>query len=201
MTWYMPVRTCTSPVRILNMNAMDVGKRKFSVQTSVLRTFKNCSHTTPPHTTHHKPLITHHSSYTNHHTPLIIHHSSHTTHLTPLITHHSSHATHLTPITHHSSHTTHLTPLILHHSSHTTHLTPLITHHSTHITHRTPLILHHSSHTTRHTPLISFTSSSIFLSFCNKRISTLQVLIASPTCRFLSQRIVFIRRQNPQHKK
>ena len=40
-------------------------------KTSVLRTFNSCSTTT-----HHTPLIIHHSSYTTHHTPLIIHHSS-----------------------------------------------------------------------------------------------------------------------------
>ena len=36
-------------------------------KTSVLRTFNSCSTTT-----HHTPLIIHHSSYTTHHTPLII---------------------------------------------------------------------------------------------------------------------------------
>ena len=84
-------------------------------KTSVLRTFNSCSTTT-----HHTPLIIHHSSYTTHHTPLIIHHSSYTTHQTtthhtPLIIHHSS------LIIHHSSYTTHHTPLIMHHSSCTTH--------------------------------------------------------------------------------
>ena len=85
-------------------------------ETSVLRTFKNCSYTA-----HHTPLIIHHSSYTTYHTPLIIHHSSYTTHR-----HHSPYATHR----HHSSYTTHHTPLIRHHSSYTTHHTPLIIHHS-----------------------------------------------------------------------
>ena len=86
-------------------------------ETSVLRTFKNCSYssyTTHQYTTHHTPLIIHHSSYTTHHTPLIIHHSSYTTHHTPLIIHHSSNTTHHTPlIIHHSSYTTHHTPLII----------------------------------------------------------------------------------------
>ena len=86
-------------------------------KTSVLRTFNSCSTTT-----HHTPLITHHSSHTTHHTPLITHYSSHTTHHTPLIIHHASHTTDHTPlIIHHSSHTTHHTLLIIHHSSHTTH--------------------------------------------------------------------------------
>ena len=110
-------------------------------KTSVLRTFNSCSTTT-----HHTPLIIHHSSYTTHHTPLIIHHSSYTTHHTPLIRHHSSYTTHQTPlIIHHSSYTTHHTPLIIHHSSYTTHHTPLILHHSSYTTHHTPLIIHHSS--------------------------------------------------------
>ena len=104
-------------------------------KTSVLRTFNSCSTTT-----HHTPLIKHHSSYTTHHTPLIIHHSSYTTFHTPLIIHHSSYTTHHTPlIIHHSSYTTHHTPLIIHHSSYTTHHTPLIIHHSSYTTHRTPL--------------------------------------------------------------
>ena len=95
-------------------------------KTSVLRTFHSCSKTT-----HHTPLIihhssNHHSSYTTHHTPLIIHHSSYTTHHTPLIK----------------------PPLIIHHSSYTTHHTPLIIHHSSYTTHHTPLIMHHSSCTT-----------------------------------------------------
>ena len=77
-------------------------------ETSVLRTFKNCSYTTHQYTTHHTPLIIHHSSYTTHQTPLIRHHSSDTAHHTPLIIHHSSYTTHHTPlITHHSSYTTH----------------------------------------------------------------------------------------------
>ena len=85
-------------------------------------------------------------SYTTHHTPLILHHSSRTSHLQPLILHHSSHATHLTTIiTHQSSYTTRPTPLITHHSSYITHLSPLILHHSsgpliTHYTHHAPLI-------------------------------------------------------------
>ena len=77
-------------------------------KTSVLRTFNSCSTTT-----HHTPLIIHHSSN---------HHSSYTTHHTPLIK---------PPlIIHHSSCTTHHTPLIIHHSSYTTHHAPLIMHHS-----------------------------------------------------------------------
>ena len=78
-------------------------------ETSVLRTFKNCSYTTHQYTTHHTPLIStsliiHHSSYTTHHTPLIIHTSSYTTHHTPLIIRHSSYTTHHTPLNiHHSS--------------------------------------------------------------------------------------------------
>ena len=79
-------------------------------EASVLRTFKNCSHTT-----HHTPLC----SYTT----LFIHHSVHT----PLIIHHSSYTTH--------QYTTHHTPLIIHRSSDTTHQTPLIIHHSSHTTH------------------------------------------------------------------
>ena len=146
-------------------------------KTSVLRTFNSCStttHHTPliihhsSYTTHHTPLIIHHSSYTTHHTPLIIHHSSstplihhsYTTHHTPLIIHHSSYTTHHTPlIIHHSSYTTHHTPLIIHDSSYTTHHTPLIIHHSSYTTHHTPLIIHHSSYTTHHTPLIIHHSS------------------------------------------
>ena len=74
-------------------------------KTSVLRTFNSCSTTT-----HHTPLIIHHSSYTTHqttthHTPLI---------KPPLIIHHSSYTTHQTT-THQT--TTHHTPLIIHHSS------------------------------------------------------------------------------------
>ena len=101
-------------------------------ETSVLRTFKNCSKHHSSYTTHHTPLIIHRSSYTAHHTPLIIHHSSYTTHLTPLIIHHSSYTTYHTPlIRHHSADTTHQTPLIIHHSSDTTHVhTPLLRHHS-----------------------------------------------------------------------
>ena len=82
-------------------------------------------------------LFNHHSSYTTHHTPLIIHHSSN---------HHSSYTTHHTPvikpplIIHHSSCTTHHAPLIIHHSSYTTHHTPLIIHHSSCTTHHAPLI-------------------------------------------------------------
>ena len=64
-------------------------------KTSVLRTFNSCSTTT-----HHTPLIIHHSSYTTHHTPLITHHGSHTTYHTPLIIHHSSYTTHHTPLIH-----------------------------------------------------------------------------------------------------
>ena len=150
-------------------------------ETSVLRTFKNCSYTTHQYTTHHTPLIIHHSSYTTHqyaahytpliNTPLIIHHSSYTTHHTPLINtpliiHHSSYTTHQ-----YAAHYTPLinTPLIIHHSSYTTHHTPLIIHHSSYTTHHTPLIIHHSSirrslytthqYTTHHTPLIIHHSS------------------------------------------
>ena len=96
-------------------------------ETSVLRTFKNCSYTT-----HHTPLIIHHSSYTTHQCAA---------HYTPLIN---------TPlIIHHSSYTTYHTPLIIHHSSYTTYHTPLIIHHSSYTTYHTPLIIHHSSYTTR----------------------------------------------------
>ena len=87
-------------------------------KTSVLRTFNSCSTTT-----HHTPLIIHHSSCTAHHTPLIIHHSSYTTHHTL-----------------YSSYTTHHTLLIIHYSSYTTHHTRLITHHPSYTTHHTPLI-------------------------------------------------------------
>ena len=83
----------------------DLVKGSLVCKTSVLRTFHSCSTTT-----HHTPLIKHHSSCTTHHTPLIIHHFSYTTHHTPLIIHHSSY-------------TTHHTPLVIHHSSYTTHHT------------------------------------------------------------------------------
>ena len=59
-------------------------------ETSVLRTFKNCSYTTHQYTTHHTPPFILHSSYTTLHTPLIN---------TPLMIPHSS-----------SSYTTHHTP-------------------------------------------------------------------------------------------
>ena len=101
-------------------------------ETSVLRTFKNCSYTTHQYTTHHTPLIIHHSSYTTYHTPLIIHHSSYTTHHTPFIIHHSSYATY--------QYTNHHTPLITHHSS--IHHSSYTTHQYT--THHTPLVIHHS---------------------------------------------------------
>ena len=52
-------------------------------KSSVLRSFNSC-----PSTTHHTPVIIHHSSHTTHHTllirPLSIHYSSNTTHQTPL---------------------------------------------------------------------------------------------------------------------
>ena len=169
----------------LFLEACYVFKGSLVYETSVLRTFKNCSYTTHQYTTHHTPLIIHHSSYTTHHTPLIIHHSSYTTHHTPLIIlhssyttlhtqvintplintpliiHHSSYTTHHTPlIIHHSSCTTRHTPLIIHHSSYTTHHTPLIIHHSSYTTHHAPLITHHSSYTTRHAPLVIHHSSS-----------------------------------------
>ena len=69
-------------------------------KTSVLRTFNSCSTTT-----HHTPLIIHHSSYTTHHTPLIIHHSSYTTHHTLHIIHHSSYTTDHAPLIIHRSYT------------------------------------------------------------------------------------------------
>ena len=101
---------------------VELVKGSLVYETSVLRTFKNCSYTFHQYTTHHTPLIIHHSSYTTHHTPLIIHHSSYTTHHTPLIIHHSSYTTHHTPlIIHHSSYATHHTPLTIHHSTYTTH--------------------------------------------------------------------------------
>ena len=112
--------------RVISTYHVYIIKGSLVYETSVLRTFKNCSYTTHQYTTHqctthHTPLINtpfiiHHSSYTTHHTPLIIHHSSYTTHHTPLIIHHSSYTTHHTPLTiHHSSYTTHHTPLIIHH--------------------------------------------------------------------------------------
>ena len=130
----------------------------YIIKGSLVRKLLCYGHSTAvQYTTHHTPLIIHHSSYTTRHTPHIRHHSSYTTHHTPLINHHSSYTTHHTPLII----TTHSTPLIIHHSSYTTHNAPVIihqssytTHHTPYIIHQTPLIIHHSSDTTHHTPLI-----------------------------------------------